>query len=237
MKEHLPLMSFLGLISVSAFLAYSSLSHPIDPRMVDEAVEHNPFPAAAAMPRESMRDALTSSPMPVGPAGYKMSPTPQAAPAAQRMPPGERKVPVNGVMAKMLASPASFLMRRTTLRSAKDLRKFLADKKAVDSYLDSAPVRMAMRHPAVAKSILTNGALVRAFLATPAMSDPDAVRRLVKSPLMKKLLDCPGVQGALADPAVMTRLGADPKTAEFVAANPQVLGAISAAAPALAEAF
>lgn len=230
-------MSFLGLISVSAFLAYSSLSHPVDPRMVDEAVEHNPFPAAAALPRESMRDALTSSPMPIGPAGYKMSPNAQPAPAVRTMPRGERKVAPDSVLAKLFAAPAGFLMRRTALKSAADLRTFLSDRKAVDSYLDSAPVRLAMRHPSVAKSILTNGALVRAFLSTPAMADPAAVRRLVKSPLMKKLLDCPGIQGALADPAVMTRLGADPKTLEFVSAHPQVLGAISAAAPALAEAF
>lgn len=237
MKDHLPLMSFLGLISVSAFLAYSSLSHPIDPRMVDETVDHNPFPQAAALPRESMRDALTSSPMPIGPTGYKMSPTPRPAPAAQRMPPGERKTASDGVLAKMLAAPAGFLMRQTALGSAKEFKRFLADKSAVDSYLDSGPVRMAMRHPSVTKRILTNGALVRAFLATPAMEDPAAVRRLVKSPLMKKLLDCPGIQGALSDPAVMTRLGADPKTLEFVTAHPQVLAAVAAAAPALAEAF
>ncbi|MBI2362411.1 MAG: hypothetical protein HYV15_03390 [Elusimicrobia bacterium] len=184
-----------------------------------------------------MRDALTASPMPIGPAGYKMSPTPQADPAVRTLPPGERKVPRDSVLARMLAAPAGFLMRRTVLKSAKDLRGFLSDKKAVDSYLDSAPVRLAMRHPSVAKSLLTNGALVRAFLATPAMADPATVRRLVKSPLMKKLLDCPGIQGALADPAVMTRLGADPKTLEFVTTHPQVLGAVSAAAPALAEAF
>lgn len=240
-------MSAVSLAAVTGIVAWSTLTRPIDHRMADVAVEASDFQIAPApqfpsAAHDSMRDAM-ASPKPIPIAGYSMTPkaaVPAMAPEAQvpKVPPGvEQKAKRSPVFAAMLESPARFMMRRTALGDARGFRRFLANPKAVDAYLDSALVRAALRSPAVTKTVLTNGRLVRAFLDTPAMKDPTALAMLLKSPMFKKMVDCPGVQLALADPRVMVRLGSDPATLDYLAEHPQAADALAKAFPALAHAF
>jgi hypothetical protein len=137
----------------------------------------------------------------------------------------------------LIAKPASFLMGRSSLGSARDLRAFLADPQKVDAYMNSALVRVTLNSPTVAKALLGNPAVIRAFLAMPAMRDPQAVRALLGSPMLRKMLDCPAIQEALGDPEVMNKMIADPKTISWIASHPDALMAIASAAPALGDAL
>ena len=140
-------------------------------------------------------------------------------------------------LAGLVGKPARFLMGRSSLGSARDLRAFLGDPKKVDAYMNSALVRVTLNSPAVAKVLLGNPAVIRAFLATPALRDPQAVRALLSSPMLRKMLDCPAIQDALADPVVMRRMIADRATVVWIAAHPAALMAIADAVPALGDAF
>jgi hypothetical protein len=244
-KNHAAVLSVLGLAGATLFVAWSSSYKPTDPTMTEEVVEPADFspppaPARAGLADESMRDSVAASgpsPMPIPIAGLSMSPRNISVPA-RPFPVGEQKRARDaGLLAALMAGPEAFIQRRTILGSPKEFRKFLADRRRVDAYLDSVLVRAALRSPAVAKSILTSGPLVRAFLGAPALQDPATVSELLRSPLLGKLLDCPGIQEALSDPAVTTRLVADPATAAFVMDNPQVLKTLSAVVPALGRAF
>lgn len=241
-------MSAVSLAAVTGVVGWSMMTRPIDPRMVDVEVQASDLPSPAPAPRfpasdsESMRDAM-ASPQPIPIAGYSMSPTPPERPATvpqaavPKVPPGvELKAKADPVFTAMAAAPAKFLMRRTALGDARGFKKFMANQRAVDRYMNSPLVRAALRSPAVTKSILTNGALVRAFLATPAMQDPVALATLLRSPMFKKMIDCPGVQEAFADPRVMVRLGSDPATLDYLSEHPQAAEALAKAFPALAAA-
>ena len=241
-------MSAVSLAAVTGVVAWTTLTRPVDPRMVDTEVTASDFPTAppSHLPptaSESMRDALAASPAPIPISGYSMSPKPQAAPTAAqapvpKVPPGvEVRARKDPVFAALLEAPARFIIKRTTLGDAKGFKRFLASPKAVDGYLNSALVRAALRSPAVTKTVLANGPLVRAFLGSPAMQDPTALASLLKSPLFKKVVDCPGVQEALMDPSVMMRLGADSATLDYLAEHPQAAQALGKAFPALASAF
>ena len=238
-------LSAVSLAAVTGLVAWSTLTRPIDPRMSDHAVDPSDFTSAPKpnfpiATADSMRDAM-ASPQPIPIAGYTMTPQrPATVPEAQvpKVPPGvELKAVRSPVFSALLDSPARFLMRRTTLGDAKTFKRFLANPKAVDAYLDSSLVRAALRSPTVTKSVLANGRLVRAFLGTPAMQDPVALATLLRSPMFKKMMDCPGVQGALADPTVMVRLAADPATLEYLSEHPQAADALTKALPAMAQAF
>lgn len=238
-------MSAVSLAAVTVVVAWTTLTRPVDPRMADHAVDASDFqvaptprfPSASA---DSMRDAM-ASPAPIPIAGYSMSPArpatvPQAA--VPKVPPGvELKAKRSPVFTALLDSPARFLMRKTTLGDARGFKRFLASPRAVDAYLDSPLVRAALRSPAVTKSVLANGRLVRAFLDTPAMQDPVALATLLRSPMFNKMVDCPGVQEALADPRVMVRLASDPATLDYLSEHPQAAAALAKAFPALAQAF
>lgn len=241
-------MSAVSLAAVTGIVAWSTLTRPIDPRMVDVEVQASDFeaPPAYVAPRfpkanaDSMRDAM-ASPQPIPIAGYSMTPREQPATVPQasvpKVPPGvELKAKSNPVFSALVGAPAKFLMKKTTLGDARGFKKFMASPKAVDRYLNSPLVRAALRSPAVTKTILTNGALVRAFLDTPAMQDPVALATLLRSPMFKKIVDCPGVQDALADPRVMIRLGSDPATLAYLGEHPQAAEALGKAFPALAAA-
>lgn len=241
-------MSAVSLAAVTGVVGWSMMTRPIDPRMVDVEVQVSDLPSPAPAPRfpasdaESMRDAM-ASPQPIPIAGYSMTPTAQQRPATvpqaavPKVPPGvELKARRDPVFTAMAAAPAKFLMRKTTLGDARGFKKFMASPKAVDRYLNSPLVRAALRSPAVSKSILTNGPLVRAFLSTPAMQDPVALATLLRSPMFKKIVDCPGVQEAFADPRVMMSLGTDPSTLEYLSEHPQAAEALAKAFPALAAA-
>ncbi len=215
--------------------------------MTEEVIEPADFappppPARPGLADESMRDSVSaggSSPMPIPIAGLSMAPRPAPAPApARAFPAGEQKTALaNPVFASLSAGPESFLLQRTFLGSPKDFRRFLADRRRVDAYLDSTLVRAALRSPAVAKALLTSGPIVRAFLNTPALQDPAAVNELLKSALLGKVLDCPGIQEALSDPLVTAHLVRDPATAAFIMDNPKVLKTLSVVVPALGRAF
>ena len=247
MKDPAAVLSVLGLAGATLFVALSSSYKPTDPTMTEEVVEPADFappppPSRPGLADESMRDSVSAggpSPMPIPIAGLSMTPKPSPAPSASRaFPAGERKTAQDGAfLARLAAGPESFFLQKTFLGSPADFRRFLADRRRVDAYLDSALVRAALRSPAVVRSILASGPIVRAFLNTPALQDPAVVGELLKSPLMRKLLDCPGVQEALSDPLVMARLVRDPATAAFVMDNPQVLKTLSAVIPALGRAF
>lgn len=238
------MLSAATLAGVTGLVAWSTLTRPIDPRMADVEVQASDFPTAAPafMPpsaSESMRDAM-ASPKPIPLEGYSMTPKVQAPvpeAAVPRVPPGvEVKVRRHPVFAELGRAPARFLLKKTALGSPRALNKFLADPKAVDAYLNSALVRAALKSPAVTKTLLANGALVRAFLDTPAMQDPVALANLLKSPMFRKMVDCPGPVGALSDPAVFARLGSDPVTLQYLAEHPQAADALAKAFPALARA-
>lgn len=237
-------MSAVSLAAVTGVVAWTTLTRPIDPRMSDHAIDASDFQVAPTpqFPRasaDSMRDAM-ASPAPIPISGYSMTPkNPETAPeaAVPKVPPGvELKARKSPVFAALLEAPARFLMKRTTLGDAKGFKRFMASPKAVNAYLDSPLVRAALRSPAVTKSIVTNGRLVRAFLDTPAMQDPTALATLLRSPMFKKIVDCPGVQEALSDPRVLMRLGSDPATLDYLAEHPQAADALAKAFPALASA-
>jgi hypothetical protein len=240
------LMSVVSLAAVTGVVGWSMMTRPVDPRMVDVEVHASDFPSQAPAPSfpsaaaDSMRDAM-ASPQPIPIAGYSMTPQqrPATVPEASvpKVPPGvELKAKSDPAMTAMLGAPARFLMRRTTLGDARGFKRFLASPKAVDGYLNSPLVRAALKSPAVTKTVLGNGALVRAFLDTPAMQDPVALAALLRSPMFKKVVDCPGVRDALADPAVLVRLVSDPATVGYLSEHPQAAEALGKAFPALAAA-
>lgn len=142
------------------------------------------------------------------------------------------------VFAAFLKAPARLLAKRSSnLANAAALKAFLGDPRRVNAYLDSPLVRVALNSPTVTKALITDPGVVKAFLGTPAMQDAGAVRALLTSKLFKKILDCPGPQGALEDPAAIAGLVSNPSTLKWLGENPNALQAIAQAAPALAEAY
>lgn len=240
--------SVCGLLGASSFVAWSVLSRPDDAALSSEAarpfdLQSAPPRAAAPAPVEELRDAVAApaSPRPIlyeGLAAARSAPAPTAVEAAERSivtPALEAGVRRSRFFAALMSAPAKFLASRSALKSPRALRDFLADKSGVDAYMNSAVVRVALASPVVAKSILGRPALVRAFLESPAMRNPDSVRALLSSRMVVKMMDCPGVQEALADPAVIRSLAADPETLRWLGENPRALDALVSAAPALAR--
>ncbi|MBI3296553.1 MAG: hypothetical protein HYZ75_00195 [Elusimicrobia bacterium] len=231
------LMTALGLGAATVFVAVSTLLYPSDPRMTDEPTEV--VSLAAPVLREPMRDSMASlgpSMMPIPNAARDIPPARRAA-VAMPVPAGVRLRPRPISLAGLLEQPSAFLMGRTVLTDGPRLRRFLADRRRVDSYLDFPLVRAVLKYPAAAKVILGNGALVRAFLDTPAMRDPAAVRELLGSALFRKLAACPGIHGALADAAVTARLSSDPRAVAFLTRHPQAALALGRGFPAMAKAL
>lgn len=252
MKKLLAAVSVAGLLGAAGFVAWSVFARPDDTVITDETVksfnlQRGPAPAVASAPprSEELRDAVAApvSPRPIALA--EMSPA-AAAPAKPAAPPPSRP-PVTArlvsavrsgrVFAGLLRSPARMMASGSALASPRALRAFLADKRAVNRYLDSAVVRVVLNSPAAAKAVIGSSLVVRAFLSTPAMQDKKAVADLLSSRMLIKMLDCPGVQAALTDEKVVRRIATDPDTAQFLAQNPQALQAIAGAAPELAKAL
>lgn len=249
MKTLLAAVSVLGLAGAAGFVAWSTLTRPTDAFVTGEVAQAfnlqtgpPPAPARSIAAGETLRDAVAA------PASSLTRPIPMEGMAGDVLKPASkpaRDLPVRVVrkarktrlFTSLLAQPASFLMARTSLRSARAMRAFLSDRRRVDAYLDSPLVRVALNSAAFTKAVLGNGRLVRAFLASPALQDPAVVRELLRSPMLRKMLDCPGVSQALADPDTVTGLVSDPETLRFVAEHPQAVQALASAAPALAGAF
>lgn len=258
MKKTLAVVSVLGLAGAAGFVGWSVLSRPDDIFVTGDAatgfnLQEGPAPAASSplSPGETLRDAVAAAPpaptslmRPIGFDGMAGHGSPaSAAPAAAGPAPSkitaraETWARRNKLFAGLLVRPAKFLVGRSPMASAQGLRGFLADPKKVDAYMNSALVRVTINSPTVAKALLGNPGVIRAFLASPAMRDPQAVRDLLSSAMVRKFMDCPAIQEALSDPVVMQRMLMDPTTISWVASNPQALTAIASAAPALGDAF
>jgi hypothetical protein len=254
-RSILPVISVLGLLGAGAAVTWSVLSRPEDTYITREGansfnLQTGPAPARPPMalaPGESLRDAVAAAP-PAPSSLMRVIATPGMAvgglakDAADKRytvitPKAEAWAKKHKFLSGLIAKPASFLMSRSSLGSARGLRAFLADPKKVDAYMNSTLVRVTLNSPTVAKALLGNPAVIRAFLATPALRDPQTVRALLSSPMLHKMLDCPAIQEALGDPEVMMKMVADPQTIAWIASHPQALMAIAEAAPALGDAF
>lgn len=245
MKNALVAMSVAGLLGASGFVAWTVFSRPDDAVSgAAAAFDFKEAPPPSSRPlsagSEQLKDAVAdaASPRPISVAEMAR----EAPPRVDRRPPVrpfltpelESGVRKSKILNALLRAPARFLVAGSAMKSPRALNAFLGDKAAVDAYMNSTLVRVALNSPAVAKALIGNAALVRAFLGSPALRDPGTVKALVGSRMLAKMLDCPGVQGALADPAVIRSLASDPVTIEWIGRNPQSLNAIATAAPALA---
>ncbi len=241
-------VSALGLIGAGAAVGWSVFNRPEDAYITHEvANSFNLQTGPAPVRGEVLRDAVAAAPSassltrPIATEGMAYGKMKTVAPAEYRSRPVSAKAVAwarkSRFVAALVTRPAAFLMNHSSLSSSRSLRGFLADPKKVDAYMNSALVRVAINSPTVAKSLLGNPAVVRAFLATPAMRDPKAVSELLASPMVKKMLDCPAIQEALSDQAVMNRMVGDPQTVSWIVAHPDALSAIAAAVPALGDAF
>jgi hypothetical protein len=241
MKRPLAVLSVLCLLGAAGLVAWASFSRPTDLYLATDsarAFDLKTAPAdARAAPAPEVHDAVAApaSPRPIPAAGMEKAsrgapgPSPRSAKA-------EVRARRDGMFAALLRAPARFLASRTVLGRPSDLRAFLSDRRAVDSFMNGAVVRAVLARPAFAKTVLGRPALVRAFLESAAMRDPAAVRVLLSSRMVAKMLDCPGVQAALADPGVAGSMTADPATARWLAENPAAMTVLGASAPALAAA-
>ncbi len=261
MKKTLAAVSIMGLAGAAGLVGWSVLSRPDEIYVTGDAaagfnLQEGPAPAPAPAPLaagETLRDAVASAPpaptslmAPIGfdgMAGRPESPAVSAAPAAAGPAPRPLRaaaiswVRKSRAFAALLTRPSAALTGRSPMASPRGLREFLADDKRVDRYMNSALVRVTLNSPGIAKMILGNPAVIRAFLASPAMRDPQAVRELLGSPMVRKMMDCPAIHEALSDPVVMQKMVMDPQTVAFIASNPDALTAIAQAVPALGDAF
>ncbi|MDD5302205.1 MAG: hypothetical protein PHS14_03775 [Elusimicrobia bacterium] len=255
MRSYLPIISVIGLLGAGGAVTWSVMARPDDAYITHEVADSfnlqtGPAPVrapAALASGETLRDAVAAAPpaasslmRPIAAPGMAVGGLPKDA-ADKRYtvitPRAEAWAKKHEFLAGLIAKPASFLMARSSLGSARGLRAFLGDPKKVDAYMNSALVRVTINSPTVAKALLGNPAVIRAFLAMPAMRDPQAVRALLASPMLRKMLDCPAIQEALGDPEVMNRMVADPQTIRWIASHPDALTAIASAVPALADAL
>lgn len=254
-RSLLPAISVLGLLGAGGAVTWSVMSLQDNSYITHEVVnsfnlQTGPAPTRAPValsPGETLRDATAAVPPApssltklIAPPGLAVDGLSKNAADKQHTvitPRAEAWAKNHEFLAGLIAKPASFLMSRSSLGSVRDLRAFLADPQKVDAYMNSTLVRVTINSPAVAKVLLGNPAVIHAFLATPAMRDPQAVRALLGSPMLRKMLDCPAIQKALGEPEVMNKMIADPKTISWIVAHPDALMAIASAVPAMGDAF
>ena len=259
-KKTLVIVSVLGLAAATGFVGWSVLSRPDEVFMTGDAargfnLQEGPAPAASVplTAGETLRDAVASAPpapsslmRPIAFDGMAVrgmpavanSPVAAAGPAPAKITArAEAWARRSKFFAGLLVKPAQFLVGRSPMASSRGLRAFLADPRKVDAYMNSGLVRVTINSPTVAKALLGNPGVIRAFLASPAMRDPQAVRELLTSPMVRKFMDCPAIQQALSDPVVMQKMLMDPQTIGWMAANPDAMMAIAQAAPALGNGF
>lgn len=250
MRSLLPVISVLGLLGAGGAVTWSVMAREGDSAVVTREVadafnlQTGPAPARpSAAARDELRDAVaapaSSLMRPIASPDMAVGAAPKEAPKAYTVitPKAEAWARKNKLLSRLMARPAAFLMARSPLASARSMKAFLSDPKKVDAYMNSPLVRITLNSPTAAKALLGNPAVIRAFLAMPAMNDPRVVRALLGSPMVRKMLDCPAVQEALSEPGVMNRMVSDPKTVQWIAEHPDALLAIASAAPALGDAF
>lgn len=235
MRRLLLPLSVLALLGAGLFVGYTALRRPRDAYMARElagsfdlavtpaseppvAASRSQGPAAASVPSSLTRplggQALALS------AGRARAARPASGARAEAWARG------HSLWSALTAAPARFLLERSALRSPVELREFLRRPAEVDAYLDSPLMRVVLNSPAAAKALLGDPALVAAAVSMPAMKDEAALRELGASPMLRKMLDCPGVVGALGDPAVRDRLFSDPAVASWLAAHPEAFSAL-----------
>jgi hypothetical protein len=226
-------------------VAWTALSRPQDVYLASESAKSFDFKAAplsAARPGAAPSGGGTPAAASPPPIRYEGMARAEPARPPSRKSEGTFATPLivaqtrrNRLFSDLLRAPARFLAAHSALRSPGELRAFLADKRGVDAFLNATVVRAVLASPALAGTVLGSPSVARAFLASPAMRDPGTVRALLSSRMAVKMLDCPGVQAALADPAVTRGIVSDPETARWLAANPQALILLGEQAPALAR--
>lgn len=250
MKKALASVSVVGLLGAAGFVAWSVFSRPADDSVAKEQARafdlqqvEAPPAARPTPPAESVRDAVAEpvSPRPI-PLETMVVPGRVAREARRPAPPpvlpkAEAWARHTKAFAAMLNAPAGLIRSASAFRDARTLKGFLADPRAVDAFMDSALTRVTLKSPAIARAVIGSPTLVRAVLSSPAMRDPAAVRALLSSRMLAKILDCPAVQEALSDPAALRGSLADPETVRWFGENPQALQSLAKAAPALADAF
>lgn len=256
-KKALPIVSLLGLLGSGAAVTWSVLSRPDDSSIITHEAANSfnlqtgPAPSRAPGPRasgETFRDAVgAASPIPssltrpIATSGMAVGGVLRESPKTVRYtvitPKAEAWAKKHPLLAGLIAKPAAFLLGRSALGNARALRSFLGDSKKIDAYMNSTLVRITLNSPTVAKALVGNPAVIRAVLAAPALRDPQTVRLLLSSRMLRKMLDCSAIQEVLGDPEVMQRLTSDPETVRWISAHPQALTAIVTAVPALGEAF
>jgi len=251
LNRQLAVVSVVGLIGASGFVAWSVLSRSDDTIITSGGsqsfnLQIAPAPETIMRARLPSEDAGGAAPASVSPRPIALAEMAPVSRPATPAPPAvrpfltprlEKAARSSPVYAALLRAPARLMGSGGPLQSPRGLRAFLADKRAVNGYLDSTLVRFVLNSPAAAKAVLGSSLVVRSFLGTPAMRDPAAVRALLGSRMLVKMLDCPGVQAALADPKVIRSMVANPETAAFIERNPQSIQAIANAAPDLARAL
>lgn len=146
-----------------------------------------------------------------------------------------RWVRTHKVFAAFLKAPARYLAGKgDRMSSPAAFRAFLDDKKQVNAFLDSPLVRVALNSPVISRALMSDPGVLKAFLGSPAMRDPATVRRFVTSPLFRKVIDCPGPQGAIEDGRTLPQTLASPAVISWVKDNPSGMAALESAIPALA---
>lgn len=247
------LLAVVLFIAGAGFVAWSALGRQKDAYLTrdlgasfdlreipENAIPPRPAPLPPASP--SPPD-LTAKPVPLEGA-FAPSGRSRAGAAARGRAPrpigaaGERWARAQKAFADFLRAPARRLARRSSaLSSPGALRSFLASSRGVDAYLNSPLVRVTLNSPSITKSLLSDPGVVRAVLESPAMRDPAAVKALLHSRMLKKMLDCPGPQSALEDPGTVTSLMSNPAVGSWLATNPGAFEAVAEAAPSLAGAY
>lgn len=161
--------------------------------VIEEEGGEMPLRDAMAMPR---------APAALAPARAVPPRSPMAAgPAAS----GDPKISADSMKA-LLTQPMTYITQKTWLGKPAGFQKFISDPKRVKRYIDNPIVKSVIDSPAMTRVFVSNSMLVSAFLASPAMRDPAAMKALASSPLLRELAQHKGVQAALADPAIMQKL-------------------------------
>jgi hypothetical protein len=178
-------------------------------------------PPIAGMP---LRDAVASPGLMGG--GARMLPPPPrgGAGAASAYRP-------SSMYQKLLSAPAKFMVQRSHLGNAARFRQFVSNPSRVQRYLDWPVTRGVMENPAALKALVSQPAVVQAFLTSPAMQDPNSVKALVSSPLLAKLLQSPAAVELLKDPNFVSQVLMNPETMQWLMKNPTAMKSISQIAP------
>lgn len=248
------LLSGLGALSLAALLVawsvYERGSRP-EPSLPAAAFD---LPRLSGAGEAAIAAAPPAAAAPEAPAPFSslMAPIPLenmsgASPRTARAGPG--KVPVvtakavrwvrtHKLFTSFLKTPARYLTQRSgRLSSPRALRAFLNDSKQVNAYLDAPLVRVALNSPVVSRALMSDPDVLRAFFGSPAMQDKDAVKALLQSALLRKVLDCPGPQGALEDGKTLPAALTDPAMLAWMRENPDALKGLREALPELAAAL